>query len=676
MQTLPVKFVCSSRESSISSRSEKSSRSAKSGKDDSKQERTAQESLELAGQTEEEQQLLQEEEDGKEFEQAKEKQEEGEEEAEEEAEEEEDEEEEEKQEEEEEAPTGGAYELTQRFQAQAKNLLDALDMEISRFETELATKKQDGDLQAVFEVNNALATKQAERLVLTTFTPGFHMETKFEIVSPGTSPVKTDGTQAPKRAHVEDNVVANLKERVEVQQQLICKLQAVASNTGFEKQVEEILEERIESFVEKRMVRLEQIRTACRFRHLVMQGRSKMLDKREKKMQAKIDMLFSREFEVEEGERRLNEKKVREAAVAERRLLELMEAQKQADELDRFRARIEAERDDLIQRKAALDQQLNEINVKTRQQLAERKELRKERLEFEKAKQMREMADARKKNPKVAQKPVEAADGGKDKDKGGASPPRSPPPLSPEIPVDKRLLAVTEMYMPLPNAWPGRSPAPKKGPGAIKSIFELLQPVGPHQPRAQARQEAPPLAAPQPKLTVSKERSLGPNPSPDFGRQSSQSPATGKKKNVAIDSCVADTPWTADIVGWTTATSEILDSPLPRPPFTANAPDKLPQIPKNAATPGKAAGKGGEKGIRAQSGETDAVQHAHNSESQGAMSANSRIPATQNSVVLIFGESVVLLPPLFFTLDLKLHHHRHSCGCAFVCVDVRVFVLV
>jgi hypothetical protein len=499
--------------------------------------------------------------------------------------------------------------------------------------------------------------------VLTTFKSDLHMETKFDIISPGHSPLKTDGTQAPRRAHVEDNVVTSLKEMVEVQQQLICKLQAVAKNTGFEREVEEILEERMESFVEKRMLRLEQIRTACRFRHLVMQGRNKTLDTREKKIKAKTDMLFSREFEVEDGERKLNEKKVREAAMAERRLLELMEAQKQADELDRFRARIEAERDDLIQRKAALDQQLNEINVKTRQQLAERKELRKERLEFEKAKQMREMADARKKNPKVAQKPVEAADGGKDKDKGGASPPRSPPPLSPEIPVDKRLLAVTELYMPLPIAWPGRSPQPKKGPGAIKSIFELLQPVGPHQPWVQARQEAPPLTVPQPKQTGSRElreRSLreferavapasAPNPSSGFGRQSSQSPAIGKKKNVTVDRLVADTPWTADIVGWTTAASEILDSPI-RPPSAGTVSEKLPQIP-NSSTPGKAAGKGGDSGIRAQSGETDAVQHANNSDSQGAMSANSRIPSTQNPVVLIFGESsksVVLLPPPFF----------------------------
>lgn len=660
MQTLPVKVGSSSRASSISIRSEKSSRSAESGQNDSKQERTAYESVELAGQTEEEQQLQgqteeqqhlqEEEEDGKEYAQAKED-------------EEEEEENEKEEEEEKEAPTGTAYELTQRFQAQAKKLLGALDMEISRLETELATKKQDGDLQAIFEINNALSTKQAERLVLTTFKSDLHMETKFDIISPGHSPLKTDGTQAPRRAHVEDNVVTSLKEMVEVQQQLICKLQAVAKNTGFEREVEEILEERMESFVEKRMLRLEQIRTACRFRHLVMQGRNKTLDTREKKIKAKTDMLFSREFEVEDGERKLNEKKVREAAMAERRLLELMEAQKQADELDRFRARIEAERDDLIQRKAALDQQLNEINVKTRQQLAERKELRKERLEFEKAKQMREMADARKKNPKVAQKPVEAADGGKDKDKGGASPPRSPPPLSPEIPVDKRLLAVTELYMPLPIAWPGRSPQPKKGPGAIKSIFELLQPVGPHQPWVQARQEAPPLTVPQPKQTGSRElreRSLreferavapasAPNPSSGFGRQSSQSPAIGKKKNVTVDRLVADTPWTADIVGWTTAASEILDSPI-RPPSAGTVSEKLPQIP-NSSTPGKAAGKGGDSGIRAQSGETDAVQHANNSDSQGAMSANSRIPSTQNPVVLIFGESsksVVLLPPPFF----------------------------
>jgi hypothetical protein len=657
---LPVKVGSSSRASSISIRSEKSSRSAESGQNDSKQERTAYESVELAGQTEEEQQLQgqteeqqhlqEEEEDGKEYAQAKED-------------EEEEEENEKEEEEEKEAPTGTAYELTQRFQAQAKKLLGALDMEISRLETELATKKQDGDLQAIFEINNALSTKQAERLVLTTFKSDLHMETKFDIISPGHSPLKTDGTQAPRRAHVEDNVVTSLKEMVEVQQQLICKLQAVAKNTGFEREVEEILEERMESFVEKRMLRLEQIRTACRFRHLVMQGRNKTLDTREKKIKAKTDMLFSREFEVEDGERKLNEKKVREAAMAERRLLELMEAQKQADELDRFRARIEAERDDLIQRKAALDQQLNEINVKTRQQLAERKELRKERLEFEKAKQMREMADARKKNPKVAQKPVEAADGGKDKDKGGASPPRSPPPLSPEIPVDKRLLAVTELYMPLPIAWPGRSPQPKKGPGAIKSIFELLQPVGPHQPWVQARQEAPPLTVPQPKQTGSRElreRSLreferavapasAPNPSSGFVRQSSQSPAIGKKKNVTVDRLVADTPWTADIVGWTTAASEILDSPI-RPPSAGTVSEKLPQIP-NSSTPGKAAGKGGDSGIRAQSGETDAVQHANNSDSQGAMSANSRIPSTQNPVVLIFGESsksVVLLPPPFF----------------------------
>ncbi len=77
MQTLPVKVGSSSRASSISIRSEKSSRSAESGQNDSKQERTAYESVELAGQTEEEQQLQgqteeqqhlqEEEEDGKEY---------------------------------------------------------------------------------------------------------------------------------------------------------------------------------------------------------------------------------------------------------------------------------------------------------------------------------------------------------------------------------------------------------------------------------------------------------------------------------------------------------------------------------------------------------------------------------------------------------------------------------
>ena len=40
--------------------------------------------------------------------------------------------------------------------------------------------------------------------------------------------------------------------------------------------------------------------------------------------------------------------------------------------------------------------------------------------------------------------------------------------------TDKRLLGVTEVCMPLPVIWPGRSPEPKKGPGAVTSIFDLL----------------------------------------------------------------------------------------------------------------------------------------------------------------------------------------------------------
>ena len=132
MQTLVVKFRSSSRGSSLSSRS------AKSGKNDSKKQELSigalvQESLDLASQTLPEEQTL-EEGNGEE----------GEEEMAAEYEDEYDEEEEE-----EEEATGGAYELTQKFQAQATKLLEALDSQIAELETELATARRDGDAEAI-----------------------------------------------------------------------------------------------------------------------------------------------------------------------------------------------------------------------------------------------------------------------------------------------------------------------------------------------------------------------------------------------------------------------------------------------------------------------------------------------------------------------------------------------
>ena len=593
MQTLVVKFRSSSRGSSLSSRS------AKSGKNDSKKQELSigalvQESLDLASQTLPEEQTL-EEGNGEE----------GEEEMAAEYEDEYDEEEEE-----EEEATGGAYELTQKFQAQATKLLEALDSQIAELETELATARRDGDAEAIFEITNALTAKQAERLVLVKFKPDFNIETKMEIFSPAQSPLQSPARRrrAPGQAHLEeDPLVASLQERVQVQQELLVKLQAAASGAGLEQQVEDILEERMDAFVEHRMVRLEQMRAACRFRHLVMQGRNKTLDKREKRMQDRIDKLHSREFDVEEGERKLNEKKVREAAAAERRLLELREAQKEADELDRYRAKLEKERNDLNQRKAALDQQLGEVNFKSRQLLADRKELRKERLEFEKAKQLREMAEARKKNPKLAKKPDQAGDGGKDTDTGNISPPKSPPPKSPQaqnfdLSGDKRVLGVTELCMPLPSVWPGRSPEPKKGPGAISSIFELLQPVGPHHLLARAHGKLP-MSAPQPKRAVAKgvcERSPGPDAvsqEQESGPSSAGPSSAGKKKPASSRSIsrAAHVPVAADIVGWATE-EEHVHSPIPQ--------DRLPQIQDKR----QAGGRGGEKDQRARSTETDAVQ--------------------------------------------------------------------
>ena len=74
---------------------------------------------------------------------------------------------------------------------------------------------------------------------------------------------------------------------------------------------------------------------------------------------------------------------MQEAAAAARRLIELKEAKREADALDQFQHRLEADRAVLSERKIALDQQLLEINVKARQLLDDRKELRKERLACE-----------------------------------------------------------------------------------------------------------------------------------------------------------------------------------------------------------------------------------------------------------------------------------------------------
>lgn len=53
-------------------------------------------------------------------------------------------------------------------------------------------------------------------------------------------------------------------------------------------------------------------------------------------------------------------------------------------------------------------------------------------------------------------------------------------PFSPELINGRttRALGVTELLMPLPGVMSGRSPATKKGPGAITSIFQLLPPRG------------------------------------------------------------------------------------------------------------------------------------------------------------------------------------------------------
>jgi hypothetical protein len=106
--------------------------------------------------------------------------------------------------------------------------------------------------------------------------------------------------------------------------------------------MEELLQTRLDAHAEKTIVYLEKYRAMCDFRHGVMKGRVKILgpdgtcdsplilmiyinrfvsvcvrarpivcaDKREHRMQARIDQLEGRAFEVAEAERHLDEKVV------------------------------------------------------------------------------------------------------------------------------------------------------------------------------------------------------------------------------------------------------------------------------------------------------------------------------------------------------------------------------
>ena len=55
----------------------------------------------------------------------------------------------------------------------------------------------------------------------------------------------------------------------------------------------------MDTYAEGKMKRLEQVRATSRFRQLVMKGRVKILDKRERRMELRIEKLDDREFDIE-----------------------------------------------------------------------------------------------------------------------------------------------------------------------------------------------------------------------------------------------------------------------------------------------------------------------------------------------------------------------------------------
>jgi len=216
---------------------------------------------------------------------------------------------------------GAANELTSTFQEQAAKMLKALDEEIRRLAADIDTAQDDPE--ALFELNNAIGEKHAERLALVSFKLDLGVEKKLEVVtaaSPLQSPLRAPRSTG---AHNPDEL-SELKERLRQQQDIISKLNASASGGDLVAAKEAILRERLDEHVEEKMTWLEHVRAACRFRHLVMDGRIKIMDKREKRLNDRLNKLDSREFDIVDGEKRLDEKKAREAAAAGTRVKEGM----------------------------------------------------------------------------------------------------------------------------------------------------------------------------------------------------------------------------------------------------------------------------------------------------------------------------------------------------------------
>jgi hypothetical protein len=219
----------------------------------------------------------------------------------------------------EEVPHGAIHQLTAYFQEEAVKILRSLTAEILDLNECIEAARDDPE--ALFDLNNALNEKQAERLALISFKVKYKIDETLDGLTPLQSPLESPLGRASRArgAHgsEEDSpVVSALKDRVRQQQEIITKLNVTASGADLVPGKEVILEERLDEFVEEKMTWLEQVRAACRFRHLVMQGRVKIMDKREKRLEDRLNKLDGREFDIVEGEKRLDEKKAREAAVA------------------------------------------------------------------------------------------------------------------------------------------------------------------------------------------------------------------------------------------------------------------------------------------------------------------------------------------------------------------------
>ena len=421
-----------------------------------------------------------------------------------------------------------ARELTSDFEARASGMLSELDGAIAALRAELAAQSEDAERASALQ--SALTEKQSERMVLISFQlrlQGDSLEASSRSRSPSPHSVRAPqatGREKNDAAMAESLTVANggtvvtaLRERVAQQQELIIKLQAVTSGDALDRRVEEVLLERLDEHSELAFSRLEKARAIVQFRHQIMKGKTKILDRREERVQRSLEGMYGREYEVEKAERQLEANKEQEAVASEARLQELRAAELQFENYMVLGRQIQEQSDKLSEREAELERVLGDIKEQRELLLTERKELRKERLLFDRKLNVLKAKDKRsskeRANRRVPDVDLEASFQGSANEgfdgesvqteqqsvsihrSGRGSATRhmddrsqswqSPPPRFAMLTPTQGTGADLRHYqqkplsfydMPLPEVVnPKRAPAAKKvGAGSVTSIFELL----------------------------------------------------------------------------------------------------------------------------------------------------------------------------------------------------------